>query len=204
MKTGDERQVRQPYMSTLEQRLLLYLEYHPHVRMFQRGDVSPAFAQARRLHTPLGTPYRINYTYDGKAHEYLPDFVGILCDGRLLIAEAGREDEKRKEQALAKAEAAQRLAQLKGGVYWIATEQTLSLLRHRNWQFLHIRREPFPTYNEIAATLLASWPWGEMVSVSEFVQRFGSHWSDAEVEAAVWKLAGDAASAGGCSLIFPK
>ena len=78
MKTGDERQVRQPYMSTLEQRLLLYLEYHPHVCMFQRGDVSLAFAQARRLHTPLGTPYRINYTFDGKAHEYLPDFVGTL------------------------------------------------------------------------------------------------------------------------------
>ena len=34
------------------------------------------------------------------------------------------------------------------------------------------------------------------MSVSEFVQRFGSHWSDAEVEAAVWKLAGDAAAAG--------
>ena len=196
MKTGDERQVRQPYMSTLEQRLLLHLEYHPHVQMFQRGDVSPAFAQARRLNTPLGTPYRITYLYEGKSHDYLPDFVGTLCDGGLLIAEAGREDEKRQEQAQAKAEAARRLAQLKGGVYWIGTDQNLSLFRHRNLQFLHIRREPFRTYDEIAATLLASWPWGEMGSVNAFVQRFGSHWSDHEVEAAVWKLAGDAASMG--------
>lgn len=196
LKTGDERQVRQPYMSTLEQRLLLYLEYHPHVRSYQRGDVSPDFAAARRLNTPLGCPYRIAYLYEGKSHDYLPDFVGTLCDGGLLIAEAGREGEKRKEQALAKAEAAQRLAQLKGGVYWIGTDQNLSLKRHRNLQFLHIRREPFPTYEEIAATILASWPWGEMASVNEFAQRFGSHWSISEVEAAVWKLAGDAASVG--------
>lgn len=195
-KTGDARQVRQPYMSTLEQRLLLYLEYHPHVQTFQRGDMSPAFAQARHIHTPLGTPYRINYTFNEKAHEYLPDFVGTLCDGTLFIAEAGREDEKRKEQALAKAEAAERLAQLKGGEYWIGTEQNLSLLRHRNWQFLHIRREPFSTYEEIAAVILSCWPWGEMVSVNEFVQRFGTRWPEYEVAATVWKLAGDAAARG--------
>jgi hypothetical protein len=35
-----------------------------------------------------------------------------------------------------------------------------------------------------------------MHSVNEWVQREGGHWSDAEVEAAVWKLAGDAAAQG--------
>jgi hypothetical protein len=41
LKTGDERQVRQPYMSTLEQRLLLYLEYHPHVETIpDRGQTA--------------------------------------------------------------------------------------------------------------------------------------------------------------------
>jgi transposase len=35
-----------------------------------------------------------------------------------------------------------------------------------------------------------------MYSVSELVQRLGSHWSNAEVEAAIWKLAGDAAAEG--------
>ena len=120
-KTGDHSHIRQPFTTQLEERLALYLEYHPHVRTYQRGDASEAFAQARHLHTPLGTPYRIAYLYDGDPHDYLPDFVGTLCDGGLLIAEAGRESEKRKGQALAKAEAAQRLAQLKGGVYWIGT-----------------------------------------------------------------------------------
>ena len=120
-KTGDPSQICQPFTTQLEERLALYLEYHPHVRTYQRGDASEAFAQARHLYTPLGTPYRIAYLYDGVPHDYLPDFVGTLCDGGLLIAEAGRESEKCKGQALAKAEAAGRLAQLKGGVYWIGT-----------------------------------------------------------------------------------
>ena len=94
LKGGDRRPVRQPYTSLLELRLALYLEYHPHVRTFQRGDASPAFAEAHRLSVPLGTPYRISYVYEGKTHDYLPDFVGTLCDGGLLIAEAGRASEK--------------------------------------------------------------------------------------------------------------
>ncbi len=195
-KTGDPRRVRQPFTSQLEERLATYLEYHPHVRSYQRGDASEAFALARQVSTPLGTPYRIPYLYEGKAHDYLPDFVGTLCDGSLLIAEAGRASEKRQGQAVAKAIAAQRLAQLKGGVYWIGTKVSLSLRRHYHLLYLHARRQSFATYPEIAATLLAHWPWGEMASVSELVRLFGRRWSDQEVEAAVWKLVGDAAAAG--------
>ncbi len=172
------------------------MEYHPHVRSYQRGDASEAFARARHLHTPLGTPYRIAYLYDGKPHDYLPDFVGTLTDGGLLIAEAGREEIKRKGQAVAKAEAARHVAQLNHGVYWMGTEANLSLRRHYNWLYLHARRQSFATYNEIAATLLAHWPWGQMGSVNEWVSRFGSHWSDQEVEAAVWKLVAEAAAQG--------
>ena len=195
-KTGDRKYIRQPYTSILEQRLSLYLEYHPHVRFYQRGDVSPAFVNAHHLNTPLGAPYRIAYTYDGKPHEYLPDYVGTLTDGSLLIAEAGRENEKSKGQALAKAEAARRLAQLKGGEYWIGTDENLSVARHYNLLYLHARRQWFSTYNEIAATLLKAWPWGDQRSVNEFIQHFGRRWSEIEVEAAVWKLAGDAAAEG--------
>jgi len=112
-KTGDPRRVRQPFTTLLEAHLAMFLEYHPHVRFYQRGDASPACASAYGLVTDLGTPYRINYVFEGKPHEYLPDFVGTLCDGGLLIAEAGRESEKSKGKALVKAEAAQRLAQIK-------------------------------------------------------------------------------------------
>ena len=196
LKGGDRRPVRQPYTSLLELRLALYLEYHPHVRTFQRGDASPAFAEAHRLLTPLGTPYRISYLYDGKVHDYLPDFVGTLCDGGLLIAEAGRASEKSQGQALAKAEAARRAAELKGGVYWIGTDENLSELRHNNLLYLHARRRPFPTYEEIAAVLLASWPYGEIRTVNELVRLFGRSFSEFEVEATVWKLVADATAAG--------
>ncbi len=46
------------------------------------------------------------------------------------------------------------------------------------------------------ALLLAFWPRGEFCSVNELVQQFGRSFSDHEVEASVWKLAGDAAAAG--------
>jgi hypothetical protein len=93
-KTGESRQVRLPFTTHLEERLALFLEYHPHVRSYQRGDASVACATTYDLAVPLGTPYRINYVCEGKPHEYLPDFVGTLCDGGLLGAFAGRESEK--------------------------------------------------------------------------------------------------------------
>ncbi|HET8852230.1 MAG TPA: helix-turn-helix domain-containing protein, partial [Ktedonobacteraceae bacterium] len=195
-KTGDPRRVRQPFTSRLEEQLCLFLEYHPHVHYYQRGDASPACATAYGLVTELGTPYRINYVFEGNPHEYLPDFVGTLIDGGLLIAEAGRESEKSKGKALVKAEAARRLALLKGGEYWLGTETHLGERRHQNWLYLHARRLPFATFAEISTALFQAWPTGSMSSVNELVQRFGSHWSEAEVEAAVWKLAGDAAAQG--------
>ncbi len=195
-KTGDPRRVRQPFTTLLEAHLAMFLEYHPHVRFYQRGDASPASASAYGLVTDLGTPYRINYVFEGKPHEYLPDFVGTLCDGGLLIAEAGREGEKSKGKALVKAEAARRLAQIKGGEYWIGTDVNLSERRHQNWLYLHARRQSFPTYAEISSALLAQWPYGDMRCVSELVRSFGPHWSEVEVEAAVWKLVGDAAAEG--------
>ena len=68
--------------------------------------------------------------------------------------------------------------------------------RHYNLQYLHARRQSFATFNDIAATLLAHWPWGETRAVSELVKRFGSHWSEQEVEATLWKLAAEAAASG--------
>ena len=46
-KTGESRQVRLPFTTHLEERLALFLEYHPHVRSYQRGDASVACAQVR-------------------------------------------------------------------------------------------------------------------------------------------------------------
>lgn len=195
-RTGDPHRIKMPFASKVEQRLSVYLEYHPHVRTYQRGDVSKAFAEAYNLATPFEIPYKIKYVYDGTGHEYLPDYIGTLVDGKILIAEAGLEDEKSKGKPLAKAEAARNKAKERGGVYWIGTEKNLPLSRHHNLLYLHSRRETFKTFHEIAPVLLADWPWGEFRTVKEFVKLLGSRWSNDEVEAAVWKIVGDAAAEG--------
>src|SRR5215471_2957416 len=130
LKTGST--VRQPFCSQLEERLLLWLEYHPLVVSYARGDIGPQFAAAYRLPIPKHAPFAIGYAFEGKPHEYLPDVVGRLSDGTPFIAEAGMEDDKRSDRNLAKAEAARRLSRIQGGVFWVGTEKTLSIQRHYN------------------------------------------------------------------------
>ncbi len=195
-KTGNPQQVRQPFCSQLEERLLLYLEYHPDVAWYARGDISVQFAQAYRLPTPKDAPFAIGYEFQGSPHHYLPDVIGTLTDGQLLIAEAGMEDEKRRDRQQAKAEAARRLAHFQRGVYWLGTEQTLSRQRRYNLVALHARRQPFPTFAAIEAALREVWPWGEVACVEELRQRLPERWPAVEIEAAIWKVIGDAAARG--------
>jgi hypothetical protein len=195
-KTGHPQQVRQPFCSLLEERLLLYLEYHPEVAWYARGDISAQFAQAYRLPIPKEAPFAIGYEFQGSPHQYLPDVVGALSDGRLLIAEAGMEDEKRLDRQQAKAEAARRLAYFRRGVYWLGTEHTLSRQRHYNLVALHVRRQSFPTFAAIEAALREVWPWGEVACVEELALRLPERWSAVEIEAAIWKVIGDAAARG--------
>ena len=118
LKTGTS--VRQPFCSQLEERLLMWLEYHPLVANYARGDIDPQFASAYRLPIPEHAPFAIGYTFEDKPHHYLPDVVGTLTGGQSFIAEASMEDDKRGDRNLVKAEAARRLARLQGGVFWMA------------------------------------------------------------------------------------
>lgn len=70
LKTGNPYHVRQPFCSQLEERLLMYLEYHPQVTWYARGDVDADFAASYRL----------------------PNVVGRLANGKLFIAEAGADN----------------------------------------------------------------------------------------------------------------
>ncbi len=80
LKTGTTS-VRQPFCSQLEERLLLWLEYHPQVVSYARGDIGPQFATTYRLPTPKNAPFAIGYTFENKPHDYLPDAVGTLSNG---------------------------------------------------------------------------------------------------------------------------
>lgn len=195
-KLGGPKPSRQPFCSLMEERLLMFLEYHPQVAWYARGDISPTFASTYNITTVLPTPYAINYLFDGNAHVYLPDAIGQLQNGSLFIAEAGMEQEKRRDRNQAKAEAARKVAGAQGGVYWIGTETTLLQKRHANLVFLHARRQPFPAFPELAEALQVVWPWGEVACVQEVVERLGERWSAAEKEGAVWKKCADAAACG--------
>ena len=195
-KMGGPKPTRQPFCSLMEERLLLYLEYHPQVAWYGRGDISPTFASTYKIATLLPTPFTINYLFEGRAHVYLPDAIGQLQGGSLLIAEAGLEREKRRERHRAKAEAARKIAEQQGGVYWIGTEATLLPQRHANLVFLHARRQSFPTWNELAEALQVVWPAGEAACVQEVVERLGERWSPTEKEAAAWKRCADASACG--------
>jgi hypothetical protein len=194
LKTGAT--VRQPFCSQLEERLLMWLEYHPLVANYARGDIDSEFATTYRLPLPRHAPFTIGYTFENKPHHYLPDVVGTLTNGQPFIAEAGMEDDKRGDRNLAKAEAARRLAHLQGGVFWIGTERRLSKRRHYNLVFLHARRKTFPAFGEIAAALQEVWPWGEVASVEEVESRLAGQWPAHLVEAAIWKVVADSAAQG--------
>jgi hypothetical protein len=73
LKTGIT--VRQPFCSQLEERLMLWLEYHPLVVNYARGDIDPQFATKYRLPIPKHAPFAIGYTFEDKPHHYLPDYV---------------------------------------------------------------------------------------------------------------------------------
>ncbi len=195
-KTAESRPSRQPFCSQMEEQLLLYLEYHPQVAWYGRGDISSTFASTYKIPTPLPTPFTINYLFEGKAHVYLPDAIGQLLDGRLLIAEAGLEQDKRRERNRAKAEAARQVAEQQVGVYWIGTEATLSTTRHANLVFLHARRQAFPTWPQLEEALQVIWPWGEAACVQELIERLGERWPQAEREAAIWKRCAESAARG--------
>src|SRR6266581_3552729 len=188
--------IRQPFCSQLEERLLLWLEYHPLVTSYTRGDIGPQFATTYRLPIPQHAPFAIGYTFENKPHHYLPDVVGTLTSGKPFIAEAGMEDDKRGDRNLVKAEAARRLVYLQQGTFWIGTERTLTKRRHYNLVFLHARRKTFPAFADIAEALTSVWPWGEMAPVSEVGSRLSHQFPVDLVEAAIWKVVGDSAAQG--------
>jgi hypothetical protein len=166
------------------------------VACYARRDIGAPFAATYRLPLPKEAPFAIGYVLEDRPHDYLPGVVGTLTDGRLLVGEAGMEDDKRQDRNLAKAEAARRLARIRRGVYWIGTEQTLPLQRHYNLVFLHARRQPFPAFADLAGALREVWPWGEVVTVTEVAERLEARWSAPLVEATIWKVVADVVAQG--------
>jgi hypothetical protein len=70
-KMGATSPVKQPFCSQLEERLLLWFDYHPQVASYTRGDIGPQFAATYRLSILENAPFAIGYTFENKPHKYL-------------------------------------------------------------------------------------------------------------------------------------
>jgi len=181
----------------MEEQLLLYLEYHPQVSWYGRGAISATFASTYKIASPLPIPFPIDYLFESKAHVYLPDAIGQLLDGRLLIAEAGREQEKRRERTRAKAEAARKVARTAGRslLDWNGG-QPCPKRGTRIWSFCMLGVRRFLPGHSLKRRGLVIWPWGEAACVQELVERLGERWPQAEREAAIWKRCAESAARG--------
>ena len=77
-RTGDPDRIKMPFASKVEQRLSVYLEYHPHVRTYQRGDVSKAFAERITSQRPLRRPTRSSMFTMGQGTNIYPIISELL------------------------------------------------------------------------------------------------------------------------------
>jgi hypothetical protein len=79
--------IRQPFCSQLEERLLMWLEYHLLVASYARGDIDPQFATTYRLPIPQHAPFAIGYTFESKPHHYrAEDKTTSLYQGNRVVS----------------------------------------------------------------------------------------------------------------------
>ena len=90
LKTGIT--VRQPFCSQLEERLLMWLEYHPQVVSYARGDIGPAFASAYRLPLPQHAPFAIGYAFESKLKSHPKRKTNTPNTGRRWVRGKGETD----------------------------------------------------------------------------------------------------------------
>jgi hypothetical protein len=184
-----------PCATLAEERLGLYLEYHPGVAYYQRADVKPSFIEANGMAVRIPVPLTIAYRLDGEPHEYYPDFVGLTTDGRLIVAEAGLAAQKALPDARAKAAAAVEFVAAEDGEYWLGTETVISDRRFTNLQLLHAYRGIGTLDPELVDVIARSWT-GAHLSVRQIVAALAPTYGPELVEAAAWQLAAEACAAG--------
>jgi hypothetical protein len=184
-----------PCSTLAEERLGLYLEYHPEIIYYQRADLKASFLEAHGLQARMPVPITVPYLFEGSRHDYYPDFVALREDGSLVVAEAGLAAQKAQPEARAKAAAAVEFAAAEGGDYWLGTEAVISDRRYTNLQLLHAHRGPSQPDAALLELIERSWV-AQHLSVRQVVDALGREFGEELVEAAAWRLIGDACAAG--------
>ena len=157
--------VRQPFCSQLEEQLLLSWNIIPRwpgtlVAILAPPLLPPTDSpppSTRR--SPLATRLRAS------PMTTCPMPLGSFTNGRLFIAEAGMEDDKRGDRNLAKAEAARSLARIQRGVFWIGTEATLTKTAPRQSGLFTCPTQTFPAFPR-SCGVAGRLAWGEVACVA--------------------------------------
>jgi len=90
-KMGTSGPVKQPFWSQLEERLVLWLAYHPQVKSDAHSDLGPQVVMTSRLPTPKHAPFAPGSACAGKPHDSLPAVVGTQRRSKKRVVGALRE-----------------------------------------------------------------------------------------------------------------
>ena len=176
-----------------------YLEYHPRVAWYQRGDTNADFNRLRCYATKWDTPFVIPYYFEDKAHEYWPDWVGEFTTGQPLIFEAGEELQK-KEPERTKLAAARYFAQTHHGEFWLGFSSALKGAGLYNRARLHRWRDVTPRDANLVHAIRHCWHPGARRSIEQVCDQIGKEfegrWRPEDIQAAAWKILADAVAGG--------
>ena len=184
-----------PSATVAEERLALYLEYHPDIAYYQRADVKQSFLDANGMSARMPVPVTVPYQFEGGEHTYYPDFAALTVDGRLVLAEAGLASQKALPQARAKAAAATAFVAGEGGEFWLGTDASITDRRFTNLQLLHAHRGPFEADPALIEALERGW-LAARLSIRQVVDSLGPAYSAELTEAAAWRFVAESCAAG--------
>ncbi|WP_313560503.1 Mu transposase C-terminal domain-containing protein, partial [Ruminiclostridium cellobioparum] len=121
-----------PFIGKSEEAFLLYCEFHPYILSIERADIDEKFTILYNLEKCNLSPIIIPYEYNGKMHNYYPDFILTLKYGKTIIVELGMYDEKLNAKNLCKSLAAIDYCNKNGWEYWLITDRNILSEKRKN------------------------------------------------------------------------
>jgi len=187
-----------PFVSTLEEDFLYYAEFNPIIISIERADVDESFTDKYKLSKSSLAPIIIPYTWEDKVHQYYPDFFMALNNGKTIIVEIGRYDEKMSGAALAKAIAAIDFCNSRGWDYWLITDQNImSKTKKDNLILLKSFDKSMYRNHEIQNKILRIIEENQYnLCIEEIVHRLSDKNPKKEVEMALYELVNSGAREG--------
>lgn len=187
-----------PFVSTVEETFLYYLEYNPEVIHIERADLDEDFAISNKLNVSSTVPIIIPYLHRDKKNHYYPDFLITLRGGKTVVAEVGLREDKIKERSLDKAIAALEYCESRGWEYWLAfKEDILTKAKKDNLIFLKSYDKLMYRLPEIQQKLMETFKKSKCsLRIDYLISELSFSFSQSEAEMALYELLNRAAKEG--------